>query len=192
MDKLQEGHVSRTRALLEESALPDETKETMHDLLTTASRTANGIPDELRHRASADTMLALSNLIIRQYINTPKIISEAIAQHQQTCSLSKPKPVLSWDGKGILPAGQVSGKLAVAVVTIIVALSMGWSINEYVDHATKTTEAVASRLAQKTSETATTLATKTAGTVSKQDAELSAMETRITRDILTKLKEEKN
>lgn len=78
--------VSRTRAYLLESRLPEDTKDGLQTLLDAAAAATNGTQD--RVGAMADAILALSLHEVRQAIRSPDVIQTAINEHQRSCPLA--------------------------------------------------------------------------------------------------------
>jgi hypothetical protein len=204
MDAIAKGRVARTREILDASEIPPEQKECYHDLLTIASATANGdgkqISAEERYKATASTMLALANMIVRSSISTPIMIregvDECIQKHIVNCPANKKTtPVFEWTAHGPLPAGKLSGKFATAIGVIAVAIMGIWGTSRYFEYKINTADVtIAKTLASKTEQVANTLAVKTASTVSDQATEQAKVESRIALAVLQALsaKAEKN
>ena len=135
MDAIQQGHITRTRELLERSSLSHDTKESLHDCLTIASQAANGCPPEDRAKHLAGALLALSNAMIRITVATPGLIYDGINQHVAACPQNKQsKPVLSWEGKGFLPGGSIRGGFAVMASVFLVICVLGYLGRLYFDY----------------------------------------------------------
>ena len=187
MDAIQQGHIARTRTLLEESSIGHETKESMHDCLTAAAQAANGCPPEQRQKYEAAAMLALSNVMVRMAVATPTMISNGINQHMVSCpQVQKSKPAISWESKGFLPAGSIKGGYAVMLSIVLAMCVVGYGAHLYFNYKTIVSDAFA------TQQSASVLAKKTARTVSDQAGEQQAMERRIAALIISEMSKKPN
>jgi hypothetical protein len=195
LDPIQKGHIDRTRTLLENSGVAQESKESMHDLLTRASLTANGSPTEKRLEHGAETMLALSNVTVRMAINLPKQIEvgvkAAIKEHADKCPHAHvSKAIIEWGAKGFIPSGAIRNQhVAFFFVLCLLIASMYWINSHFYRTAAKERIAMEETVNGRLEKTAKALATKTAETRETGSKERDEMELRIAQLIITAMKE---
>lgn len=199
MDARQQGHITRTRDMLEKSSISQESKEAMHDLLTSASLTANGVPENERLKYGAETMLALSNVVVRSAAMQPLAITAAIAQHAMQCVHAQQKtPTISWKARWIIPAGSIRGSQAVNVALLCFVMFASYATKQYLGRQQKALmdfqqqtvaeeKVVANELADTTKKTAVVLAREKASNAAVDAKNREDAEVRIVKRVVEEL-----
>lgn len=86
MNEQAKEKIERTRKYVLASALPEDTKDGLGNLLDAGACAANGTPDKLQ--AIADAILELILHEVKQAVRNPEAVKKAVQEHVKECPLA--------------------------------------------------------------------------------------------------------